>query len=125
MALLPKRISSWLIVIWTALFAIWIIAAIASRPSTDCVSGDQLCQDASDAGTGIGVGILFFLWFLGFVVLSLIWLMTRTKRRVCPVCGTEVKKGPTQCPSCSFDFAAAAGAQAAAPPEIAGTGKTG
>lgn len=105
---LPRRVSSWLITIWTAIFAIWIIGAIAARPSKDCAPGDTLCQDASDAGTGIGVGIIFVLWFIGFIVLSLIWLMTRPKHRLCPACGTEAKKGVTTCTRCGFDFAAAA-----------------
>ncbi|WP_217924919.1 hypothetical protein [Miltoncostaea oceani] len=115
--LIPRRVSSWLIVIWSALFAIWIIAGISSRPSTDCPPGDQLCVDASDTGTAIGVGLIIVLWFIGFVVLSLIWLMTRSKGRLCPACGTEAKKGVTRCSNCSFDFAAAAhGQPGLAPP---------
>ena len=91
-----------------AIFAIWIGAAVADRPSKACAPGDQLCQDASDVGTSIGVGLVVTLFFVGFVILSLIWFMTRPKRRVCPSCGTDAKKGVTQCRKCGFDFAAAA-----------------
>ena len=66
--------------------------------------GDQLCVDASDVGTGIGVALIVFLWFLGFVVLSLAWFMTRRKGRTCPHCGDDVKKGRTTCKSCGYDF---------------------
>ena len=30
-------------------------------------------------GTGIGVGIIVFIGFMGFIVLALIWFMTRPK----------------------------------------------
>ena len=92
----------------TAASAIWIGAGVAERPSKKCAPGDQLCQDASDVGTGIGVGLVVTLFVVGFVILSLIWLMTRPKRRLCPSCGTDAKKGVTQCRKCGFDFAATA-----------------
>jgi len=109
---------SWVLIIWTALFAVWIGVAIADRPSVDCARGDQLCQDASDAGTAIGVGLVFGLWAMGFVVLSLIWLMTRPKRRLCPACGTEARKGEVACRHCGHDFAAAAAAKSADPSPV-------
>jgi hypothetical protein len=68
----------------------------------------QACQDATNAGAGIGAVLIFFLWFIGFVVLSLVWLITRPKHRTCPVCGEDVKKGRTACKKCGHDFAAAA-----------------
>jgi hypothetical protein len=45
------------------------------------------------------------LGFMGFVVLSLIWLMSRPKVRTCPICGNDVNKGVTLCGSCGHDFA--------------------
>lgn len=74
---LPSRVSTWLMTGWTAFVAVWIIGGVATRPSKDCVPGDQLCQDASDAGTGIGVGLILVLWFIVFVVLALVALLTR------------------------------------------------
>ncbi len=41
---------------------------------------------------------------IGFFVLGLIWLMTKGKKRDCPVCGHDVKKGQTVCKSCGYDF---------------------
>jgi hypothetical protein len=102
------RKMTWVLWAWTAIFAVWIIAGIADRASKNCPPDDQLCINASDAGTSIGVGLVFFLWFIGFVVLSLIWFMTRPQRRACPVCGEDVKKGLTRCGSCGHDFAASA-----------------
>lgn len=104
---MPKRKMSWVLIGWTVIFAIWIGTALGDRPSEDCPPGDTLCQDASDVGTGIGVGIVFFLFFLGFVVLSLIWFMTKPKLRICPACGTGVKRGEIACRQCGHDFARA------------------
>lgn len=105
---MPKRVMSWVLIAWCAIFAVWIGVAIADRPSEECAAGDSLCQDASDVGTSIGVGLVFGLFFIGFVILSLIWLMTRPKRRLCPACGTDTRRGDTACRQCQFDFAAAA-----------------
>jgi len=94
--------------------AAWIIGAAASSDPTGYCESHRgrflslhACESAHDAGTGIGVGILIVLWFLGFVVLAAIWLMTRPRERVCPVCGERVKRGRTTCASCGHDFAAA------------------
>lgn len=104
---MPKRIMSWVLIAWSAIFLIWIIAGVASRPSTNCVAGDTLCHNASNAGTAIGVGLIIVFWFIGFVALSIIWLLTRPSGRSCPACGTNVKPGKTQCPKCNHDFVAA------------------
>lgn len=100
------RKMTWVLNIWNLIFLIWIIAGISDRASKNCPPGPnhQLCVSASDAGTGIGVGIVFLLWFLGFVVLSIIWFMTRRAGRVCPHCGEDVKKGRTTCKKCGYDF---------------------
>jgi hypothetical protein len=72
--------------------------------SNNCAPGDQLCRDASNTGTGIGVVVILILWFFGFIVLSLVWFMTRRPGRVCPHCGEDVKKGRTTCKRCGYDF---------------------
>jgi hypothetical protein len=98
------RKMTWVLNIWNVLFLIWIIFGVSDRASKDCPPGDDLCVNASDAGTGIGVALILFLWFLGFIVLSLIWLMSRPKHRTCPHCGEDVKKGRTDCKNCGYDF---------------------
>lgn len=113
---MPKwRKSTWAIVIWTTLIIIWVIGA---GGSADCASqtGDGLLSDsdaqtACAAGTGLGILFILLVGFFGFVFLSLIWIMTRSKARPCPVCGNDVKKGITVCGSCGHDFAAAVAAQ--------------
>jgi hypothetical protein len=102
--------------------AIFIIGGIvAADPASNCTDpgylSQETCEDASNAGTGIGVVVLWFIWFFVFIALSLIWFMSRPKGRDCPACGGNVKEGHTACPSCGFDFAAAVGHAPPPPPE--------
>jgi hypothetical protein len=110
------RKATWVVVIWTVLMAVWIASGI-SATSNNCAgkTGSDLsaCQAGTAIGGGIAVTFLFLVWFIGFVVFSLIWLMSRPQRRLCPVCGEQVKKGRTTCPKCGYNFAAAV---AGAPP---------
>jgi hypothetical protein len=105
------RKATWALIIWCALILIWAIAGAAGN---DCANeATKLNQDACEAGTGIGVLVILFIGFFGFVFFSLIWMMSRPRRRQCPACGEDVKKGRTRCPSCGFDFAAQAQQQPA------------
>ena len=73
---------TWALIAWSVLMLIWIIGGASS---TNC--GDkptELEKNACEAGTGIGVTALFMLWFVGFVVLSLIWFMTRPRDSASP-----------------------------------------
>ena len=98
------RKMTWVLNLWNLVFLIWIIAGISDRASKDCAPNDQLCINASDAGTGIGVAVIILLWFLGFIVLALVWPMPRRRGRICPHCGEDVKKGRTTCQKCGYDF---------------------
>jgi hypothetical protein len=104
------RKMTWLIWVFTALMFIWMIGG-ASSNADSCseyaigTSARSACEAGTDIGTGLGIVVLFFIWFIGFIILSIIWFMTRPSRRVCPVCGNEVKKGRTTCRKCGYDFA--------------------
>jgi hypothetical protein len=123
--IIPRwRKMTWVLNVWNALFLVWIIAGIASRPSKNCATdpdvlkgiiSKQTCEAASDVGTGIGVTALIVLWFVGFIILSLVWLMSRPKHRLCPACGEDVKKGRTTCKKCGFNLANAASVVASKP----------
>jgi len=41
---------------------------------------------------------------LNLIFLYVLYRVTGTKKRECPACGQNVKKGLTVCPSCSYDF---------------------
>lgn len=116
---LPRwRKMTWTIVVWCVVMAIWIIAGIAGTgSSSDCAHQTYrgACEAGSTAGAGIAIVALWFIWFFGFVILSLIWFMSRPKGRICPACGETVKRGRTVCPGCQYDFAGAVGHEPAQP----------
>lgn len=100
------RKMTWVLIIWTVLIVVWMVAGAAGN---DCASETtNLNESACAAGTGIGVAIVGLIGFFGFVFLSIIWFMTRPKGRDCPVCGETVKRGQTRCDNCGHDFASAA-----------------
>lgn len=98
------RKMTWVLNIWNLIFLIWLIAGISDRASKNCPPNDNLCTSASDVGTGIGVALILFLWFMGFIILSIVWFMSRRRGRICPHCGEDVKKGQTACKKCGYDF---------------------
>jgi hypothetical protein len=95
---------TWGLVAWAVLMVIWAAAVSGSGTCTsDAYGVGQVCS-------GLNVGKWLGVSAGGFAILCLIWFMTKPQTRLCPACGENVKKGPTNCPKCSFDFAAAAGA---------------
>jgi zinc ribbon protein len=103
------RKATWAIVVFSVLMLIWVIAA--GSASANCSAEQQYrgaCKAGETVGRGIGVTLVVVLWVIGFIVLSLIWLMSRPKHRMCPRCGEDVKKGVTTCAKCGYDFAALA-----------------
>jgi hypothetical protein len=98
------RKATWAIVLWCLLIVVWVFAGVNNSKCDQRVNAD-----ACKAGTGIGVAIVMFIGFIGFVFFSLIWIMSRPKHRLCPHCGHDVKKGLTVCQSCGFNFAAVGG----------------
>lgn len=92
------RKMTWVVWAWCALI---LFFAIAGGAGNECgEETTQLGQDACTAGTGLGVAVILFIGFIGFVFLALIWFMTRPKTRTCPRCGEDVRKGQVECPSC-------------------------
>ena len=73
------RKTTWALNVWNVLFGALFIAGIVDPASKRCPPGDVVCTSASNVGTGMGLTFLIFLWFLGFVVLSLVWLVRRRR----------------------------------------------
>lgn len=69
---------TWALIVWCALMAFWI-AAGATGTNCGRYAADSAERAGCEAGAGIGIAGLVFLWFLGFVVLALVWFMTRPK----------------------------------------------
>ena len=104
------RKMTWIIWIFTALMIAWMVAGVQTNDDvcvdyTPGTAAYENCEAGADIGTGLGVTLIFFIWFVGFIILSIIWFMTRGSKRTCPVCGRDVKKGQTVCKKCGYDFA--------------------
>ena len=67
---------------WCLMIIVWAVAGAASTPAQHCGAYQKACVEGAQAGTGIGVAIILFVGFIGFVFFSLIWFMTRPKERV-------------------------------------------
>lgn len=101
------RKMTWALLVWTGLFTVWIIG-VSALEST-CAPADEFveaCRTGEDIGTGIALAGIILLWFVGFLVLSLVWMMSRPRHRQCPRCGEDVKKGRTACKKCGYEFVA-------------------
>jgi hypothetical protein len=101
------RVFTWVILAFNLLMLIWLISGVnASAQDCSKLVGDQQSNcEAGDVGTAIGAGLLIGLWAFGDVILGVLWLVTRSTKRPCPVCGSGVRKGQTQCLKCGHDFA--------------------
>lgn len=79
------RKMTWVVVIWTLLFVLWGASGLGAV-SNNCagLTGTALsnCQAGTAIGGGIGLTFIFLIWFLGFIVLSIVWFATRPKQNV-------------------------------------------
>lgn len=66
---------TWAIVVFTVLMVLW--AASASSASSQFGSGAYATGVAA-----LSVGFLFFVWLLGFMILAVVWFMSRPKENV-------------------------------------------
>jgi hypothetical protein len=71
-----------------------VVAGAGSQPACPPdVTNCEAYRAGANIGTGLAVAAILGVWFVGFIILSIIWFMTRPARRVCPACGTEARKG--------------------------------
>ena len=88
----------------------WVIIAINALLFYSFISGVlELGADGSgDIAAGIYIFISLIILAVVNIVLYVLYRITGTKKRECPACGVNVKKGLTVCTSCNFDFMRAA-----------------
>lgn len=101
------RKTTWALIVFSVFMGWWFVVSLQGA-AHNCAhtAADQLA--ACQVGTGIGASFVAFiigvLWFIGFIVLALIWLMSRPSKRLCPQCGRDVPKGLTSCLACGYSF---------------------
>ena len=74
------RKMTWAILIWSALFLFWGISGAAAVGDIETTSAAESAGVA--IGAGIGFTFIFMVWFLGFIIMSIVWFMTRPKSTV-------------------------------------------
>jgi hypothetical protein len=80
-----RRIFRWVFLAVQLIFLAWIIGGSisASRDNSACkgLTGHslQLCHDAGNAGTAIGVGLIIFLWLAVDAILAVTYLIFRKR----------------------------------------------
>jgi hypothetical protein len=81
------KVFFWIFLVVQLIFLAWIIAGASGASGTpdECrgLTGQQLeiCKDAYDVGTGIGVGLIIGLWLAVDFILALTYLIYRLARR--------------------------------------------
>ena len=90
------RIFGWVIIALNAYFFISYFMSVDTSPTAD--------------NTATGIGFVFLIFWLAIMntFLYVLYRITGGKKRECPACGKNVKKGSTVCSSCNFDFMKAA-----------------
>lgn len=83
-----RRVFMWFFLVVQVLFLIWIITGATSSGGSTAKScanltgqALQTCQDASHAGTAIGVGLIIVLWAVVDIILGITYLIVRLARR--------------------------------------------
>jgi len=61
-------------------------------------------EGGGDTAVGLYIFMCLIVWAVLNVVLYVLYRVTGGKKRECPACGENVKKGLTICPSCTYDF---------------------
>jgi hypothetical protein len=73
------------LVIWNVLMVLWIatgLGAVGDSCAGETGNALTACQAGTAIGAGLGITVIIIVWFLGFIVLGLIWLMSRPKDNV-------------------------------------------
>lgn len=74
------RKMTWVILAWVALIIVWIAVGVndvADDCNDEVGEARELCEAGRDIGAGIGVTIVVLIGVIGFIVLAIIWFMTR------------------------------------------------
>jgi hypothetical protein len=64
------------------------------------VAFNALLVVAMLGGAPLGASV----WFLGNLVLGVLWVASHPRRRTCPQCATEVPRAFLVCTACRYDF---------------------
>ena len=102
MRLVPRRKESRDLALWTAFYAVILVAAAISTITYASQSPPPTCTACAYAGL-LAAFAFGPVWFVGFLILGLRWLLTRhasAATRRCNFCEDRVPAQAAECPSC-------------------------
>jgi hypothetical protein len=104
------RPFTWVILTVQLAFAVWLIVAFARMSDRTCAKDEfeEFCQGGYTLGMAVGVVFILVIWALIDVILGVSWVVTNDMLRTCPDCGRRSKNGLLACPTCRYEFVAAA-----------------
>lgn len=113
------RGPTWLIVLWSALWAFLAAVPILARATTPCDgqynNTTPICEDSATLVFGIALYLVFLVWLVGLIALIVIWAITRpaggrvgpgqtarsqAPRGACVACGLQLADIRETCPRC-------------------------
>jgi ABC-type Fe3+ transport system permease subunit len=80
----PRRVFLWAFLAVQLIFLLWVLLGAQSGAGTpdDCGTlSREACNDADNAGTAIGVGIVIALWAAVDIILGITYAVYRLARR--------------------------------------------
>jgi hypothetical protein len=75
------RKATWALVIWDAFMVLWLATVLRGEFSCDRETGAAraVCDAGASIGMSLGPSLVGVVWFTGFIILGLIWLVSRPK----------------------------------------------
>jgi hypothetical protein len=75
------RKATWALVIWTVFMVLWLTSTLRSEFNCDRETGAAraVCDAGAAIGMSLGPSLVGAVWFIGFIAIGLIWLVSRPK----------------------------------------------
>ena len=73
------RKATWTLVIWNVLTVLWLARTLQGGFSCDRETGTAraVCEAGASIGMSLGPSLVGVVWFIGFITIGLIWLVSR------------------------------------------------
>jgi hypothetical protein len=75
------RKATWALIVWNVLMILWLASTLQGEFS--CVgetgAARTVCDAGASLGLSLGASLVGVVWFIGFITIGLIWLMTRAR----------------------------------------------
>ena len=75
------RKATWALVIWNVFMVLWLASTLRGEFSCDRETGaaQAVCDAGASIGMSLGPSLVGVVWFIGFITIGLIWLVSRAK----------------------------------------------